>query len=77
MLFEAMKALGARSDQSVIIGDAVCDMQMGRAADILSFGVGWGCPPPAELDAAGAHEVHNDFPGLGRGLERFSNRVIA
>ena len=46
MLLEAMKALGARSDQSVIIGDAVCDMQMGRAADILSFGVGWGCPPP-------------------------------
>ncbi|MEM9054919.1 MAG: HAD-IA family hydrolase, partial [Pseudomonadota bacterium] len=42
MCLEAMKALGAEPDQSLIIGDAIFDMQMGRAAGIRSIGVSWG-----------------------------------
>ncbi|MEL7231818.1 MAG: HAD-IA family hydrolase, partial [Pseudomonadota bacterium] len=75
MCLEAMKAVGAEPDQSLIIGDAIFDIQMGRAAGIRSIGVSWGFGEAQELEAAGAHEVHDDFAGLNASLDKFGDRL--
>lgn len=74
MCLEAMAALGAEPTNSLIIGDAVHDMRMGRAAGILSLGVSWGFGEADELTAAGAHQVFDTFSDLRAGLE---NSVMA
>ena len=71
MCLEAMKAVGAEAEQSLIIGDAIFDIQMGRAAGIHSIGVSWGFGEAEELHAAGAHEVHHDFAELNAALDCF------
>jgi phosphoglycolate phosphatase len=75
MCLEAMKALGAEADQSLIIGDAIFDMQMGRAAGIRSIGVSWGFGKSTELAEAGAHEVHDDFKTLNTSLDTFAEEL--
>ncbi len=75
MVIEAMKAVGSCPQQSLMIGDATFDMQMGRAAGVFALGVSWGFSNADELVAAGAYEVHHDFNSLGASLERFSMRV--
>ena len=75
MCLEAMKALGAEADQSLIIGDAIFDMQMGRAAGIRSIGVSWGFGKSTELSDAGAHEVHDDFKTLNTSLDTFAEEL--
>ncbi|MEM7492090.1 MAG: HAD-IA family hydrolase [Pseudomonadota bacterium] len=75
MCLEAMNAVGADAGQSLIIGDAVFDMQMGRAAGIQSLGVSWGFGEAHELDAAGAHEVHDDFASLNTSLDLFATEL--
>ncbi|MEM6534105.1 MAG: HAD-IA family hydrolase [Pseudomonadota bacterium] len=72
MCHEAMKAVGADESLSVIIGDAIFDMQMGRAANIHALGVNWGFGDEAELRAAGAHDVHHSFEALNHGLDQFA-----
>lgn len=76
MCLEAMKAVGAEAEQSLIIGDAIFDIQMGRAAGIRSIGVSWGFGKAHELDAVGAHEVHDDFAGLNAALDRFGAELV-
>lgn len=68
MVVQAMTRAGAGAHQSMIVGDAVHDMAMGRAAGIAAHGVSWGFGRADELHAAGAHAVHEDFTGLGRAL---------
>ncbi|MEO0981216.1 MAG: HAD-IA family hydrolase [Pseudomonadota bacterium] len=75
MVEQAMKAVGAAAAGTVVIGDAVHDMQMSRAAGASAFGVSWGFGAPHELDAAGAHEVHHDFDTLNAALARFGEDV--
>ncbi|MEL7480359.1 MAG: HAD-IA family hydrolase [Pseudomonadota bacterium] len=72
MVKEAMKSVGAEASQTLIIGDAVHDIRMGRAAGILTHGVSWGFGTADELDAAGAHHVHHDFEALRTGLDMFN-----
>ena len=76
MVEQAMSALGAEPDQSLIIGDAVHDMAMGRNAGIHCVGVSWGFGRDDELRAAGAHEVHHDFAGLAAALSRFGKKSL-
>jgi len=71
MCLEAMKALGAEPVQSLIIGDAVHDMRMGRNAGISCHGVTWGFGEAQELTTAGAHFVHDDFKSLNAQLDKF------
>ena len=71
MCLEAMKALGAEPHQSVMIGDAVHDMRMARAANMSAHGVTWGFGTAPELGAAGAHSVHHSFEELNAALENF------
>ncbi len=68
MITEALRAMEATPDQSVIIGDAVFDMQMGKAAGIAAFGVDWGFGTRNELRDAGADAVFSNFSSLGAAL---------
>ncbi len=76
MCEEAMKALGAEAHQSLIIGDAIHDIAMGRAAGIRAIGVDWGFGEAHELHAAGAHEVHSAFETLNDSLDQFADALI-
>jgi len=75
MCEQAMNALGAEPHQSLIIGDAIHDINMGLNAGIHTLGVSWGFGEAAELHAAGAHEVHHDFETLNASLDQFAARV--
>ena len=76
MCEQAMNAVGAEPHQSLIIGDAIFDIQMGRNAGIHTLGVSWGFGEAHELEAVGAHEVHHDFAGLNAGLDAFAGALV-
>ncbi len=68
MIEQALDAFGVPPSGAAMIGDAVHDMAMARTAGVLALGVSWGFGEAAELRAAGAHEVHDDFAGLAAAL---------
>ena len=72
MVDQCMKTLGAAPDQTLIIGDAIHDITMGRNAGIHTMGVTWGFGEADELQAVGAHEVHHDFTSLNASLDEFA-----
>ena len=72
MCLEAMSAVGAEPDQTVMIGDAVHDIGMARAAGVKALGVSWGFGTARELEAAGAHKVHETFASLNAQLKSFA-----
>ncbi|MFN7055897.1 HAD-IA family hydrolase [Hyphomonas sp.] len=74
MVEQAMRALGCDPVRSLMIGDAVHDMAMGRSAGVRSLGVSWGFGEAAELAGAGADEVHHDFASLNASLDTFRQR---
>ena len=76
MCEQAMNALGAEPSQSLIIGDAVHDIRMGRNAGIHTLGVSWGFGESHELEAVGAHEVHHDFETLNASLDKFAKTLL-
>ena len=57
MLLQALAATGATSENAIFIGDTTFDIEMARAAQLRSIGVGWGYHQPEQLMAAGAHRV--------------------
>ena len=71
MVEDAIAALGAPVEASVMIGDTAHDMVMARAAGARALGVSWGFHTPDEIAAAGAHEVHHDFRTLNAALDAF------
>lgn len=75
MIEEAMSALGVERGQALIIGDAVFDMQMGKAAGVECHGVSWGFGEAEELSAAGADFIHHDFTSLKAALDAFAARA--
>jgi len=64
MLHSAMAACGAGADETVMIGDAVFDIQMANAAGVRSIAVAWGLQPVAALVAAGATATVDRFDAL-------------
>ena len=76
MAEQCMGALGCAPHQSLIIGDAIHDIAMGRNAGIHTMGVSWGFGHSAELAAAGAHEIHDDFASLNAGLDLFGQEIL-
>ncbi len=72
MVLEAMKATGAAGDETVMIGDATHDIEMGRNAGVHTVGVSWGFGRADELGAAGAHVIVDDFGALNGELDRFA-----
>ena len=71
MVEQAMRALGCEPAQSLMIGDAVHDMAMGKAAGVRSLGVSWGFGEAPELISAGADEVHHNFATLAESVAAF------
>jgi phosphoglycolate phosphatase len=47
-----------------MIGDTSFDIEMGRSAGVATIGVRWGYHAPHLLEAAGAHQMVDDFDGL-------------
>ena len=71
MLRQAIADAGAEPAGTVMIGDTVYDMAMGRQAGCLCAGVAWGYHTPDELRDAGAHvivERYEDLPPVLRSL---------
>jgi phosphoglycolate phosphatase len=54
MVFQALADSGADAARTVMIGDTVYDIEMGRTAGCKTVGVGWGYHPLDELRDAGA-----------------------
>lgn len=69
MLHQAMREAGATPQDTVMIGDTVFDIAMARAAGVAAIGVSWGYHPVADLHAAGADVVVDDFAQLLPALE--------
>lgn len=72
MVEQSMRAVGCVPARSVMIGDAIHDIAMGRAAGVRSLGVTWGFGQASELDEAGADEVHHEFRTLTESLLAFA-----
>lgn len=75
MVEQAMSALGTEPGASLMIGDAIHDIAMGRAAGVRTYGVSWGFGAAHELEDAGAHEVHHDFATLQASLKAFEPAI--
>lgn len=64
MIENALRATGARREDTVMIGDTVFDIRMARNAGVHPLGVSWGYHPAEELTEAGARHVLDDYAGL-------------
>jgi len=60
---------GAGPQDTIMIGDTVFDIMMGRSIGVASVGVAWGYHETSELLASGAEAVANDAGHLGAILE--------
>lgn len=70
MLHSAMDAVGVRPDETVMIGDAVFDIEMAGAAGVRSIAVAWGMQPIDALRAAGATATVDHFDALYDTIEQ-------
>ena len=62
MVLECCGEAGLDPADTIVVGDAVFDMQMARAAGAVGIGVAWGYSTGAALCEAGARAVI-DRPG--------------
>jgi phosphoglycolate phosphatase len=69
MLHSAMQAIGISPADTVMVGDAVFDMEMAQAAGVRGIGVSWGLQPPEDLSRAGAVAILGSFADLDAVLE--------
>ena len=59
MVLESCSEMGVKPDRTIVIGDAIYDMQMARSAGAMAAGVSWGYHDKQALIDAGAHHVMN------------------
>ena len=64
MVYQAMADAGADPKSTVVIGDTVYDIHMGKAAGCRTIGVGWGYHPVAEMREAGAGMIAENMDEL-------------
>lgn len=64
MVLECMAEMGVDASNTCVIGDALFDIQMARAAGVSSLGVSFGVSGSDELEQAGVLAVVNDFYDL-------------
>lgn len=57
MVLECCAETGIDPSRTVVVGDAVYDMQMARAAGARAIGVSWGYATTGQLIESGAHHV--------------------
>lgn len=63
-----MAQLGAKPEETVLIGDTKYDILGAHECGITAVGVGYGYAAPGELAAAGADVIVADMPALGAWL---------
>lgn len=64
MVYQAMADAGSDSGGTVVIGDTVYDIHMGKAAGARTIGVSWGYHPVSELREAGADYIAESIAEL-------------
>lgn len=64
MVHQAMADAGADSGTTVMIGDTVYDILMGKAAGCRTIGVSWGYHPVSEMRDAGADKIAENMDDL-------------
>ncbi|GKX34345.1 MAG: hydrolase [Rhizobiaceae bacterium MnEN-MB40S] len=57
MVLECCRDVGVDAADTIVVGDAIYDMQMARSAAARAIGVTWGYSTPGELTKAGAHST--------------------
>lgn len=70
MLLRAMDETGAKPAETIMIGDTTFDIEMGKAAGAKAIGVTWGYHDPAELIAAGADIMIDQFSELDAAIAK-------
>jgi phosphoglycolate phosphatase len=73
MILRAMAETGAGTAETVMVGDTVFDIELGRAAGVATIGVTWGYHDPAELISAGADAMIDHFEDLAPTIRRLMN----
>lgn len=69
MLLSAMHEAGVEPHATVMIGDAVFDIEMAHAAGVASIGVSWGMQAPDDLRRAGASMIIERFDQLEAAID--------
>lgn len=69
MVLENMRVVGARPEQTLVIGDSEHDMAMAVAAGTTAIGVSWGFGTTEEMLAAGAARVTHQMSELEEALK--------
>ncbi|MGE0005040.1 MAG: HAD-IA family hydrolase [Parvibaculaceae bacterium] len=64
MILQAMREVGAEADDTVMIGDALFDIEMAHAAGVRPIAVSWGFQPRAVLEEARPFAIASDFKEL-------------
>ena len=64
MILQAMADCGTAPEDTVMIGDAVFDIDMAHAAGVRAIAVSWGFQPLASLERAKPHAIVNSFNEL-------------
>jgi phosphoglycolate phosphatase len=77
MVLQAMADVGARPENTVMIGDTTFDIEMGRSAGAQAIGVAWGNHPAAELRAAGAHRLVERMAELAQAVHDLTSPLPA
>jgi phosphoglycolate phosphatase len=64
MILQAMREVGVDPEDTVMIGDAVFDIEMAHAARVRPIAVSWGFQSRAALEAAKPYAIVDNFPDL-------------
>jgi phosphoglycolate phosphatase len=77
MILQAMREVGVDREDTVMIGDALFDIEMAHAAGVRPIAVSWGFQPRAVLEAARPYAIVNDFNELEETLAALWQGVAA
>ena len=69
MMLRAMEETGADRQRTVIIGDTVFDLEMGKAAGTKTIGVSWSYHDVRDLRKAGADVLVEDYADLPAAID--------
>ncbi|WP_127143373.1 HAD-IA family hydrolase [Pelagibacterium montanilacus] len=70
MILRACSETGIDPDRTVMIGDTVFDMELGRAAGARTIGVTWGYHDRVALEESGAEIIVHDYADLDAAIEK-------
>jgi phosphoglycolate phosphatase len=70
MALRAMAETGALPEETVMVGDTIFDIELGRAAGVRTIGVTWGYHEPKQLTEAGADVLIERYDDLDEAISR-------